>query len=59
MIGEVIYHPISELIGDDLAPKITGMIIDMPKADLTSAVGTYASLKEKISEGQELLKTQG
>ena len=32
-IGEFIYDSIQPLMGDDLAPKITGMIIDLPLQD--------------------------
>lgn len=58
LVGEVIYHPIAEAIGDELAPKITGMIIDMPKADLIAAVNSFANLQGKIKEGQSLLSAQ-
>ena len=29
-VGEIIYHYIEKLVGSEKAPKITGMLIDLP-----------------------------
>ena len=55
-IGEEIYNFVLEKAGDDSAPKITGMIIDLPYSDLISSIQTYQGLLEKIQEGMDLLK---
>ena len=55
-IGEEIYNTVLAKAGDDNAPKITGMIIDLPFEDLISSVNDYSDLQEKIQEGLELLK---
>ena len=38
-----------------LAPKITGMIIDLPMKDLNTAIESYEQLSIKAKEAQELL----
>jgi polyadenylate-binding protein len=55
-IGEEIYNFVLEKAGDESAPKITGMIIDLPFNDLLSSVQTWDGLQEKIQEGLDLLK---
>lgn len=55
-IGEEIYGYVLEKAGEDTAPKITGMIIDLPYNDLISSIQTWEGLQEKIQEGLELLK---
>jgi len=55
-IGEEIYSFVLEKSGEESAPKITGMIIDLPFADLINSVKTWEGLQEKIQEGLELLK---
>jgi hypothetical protein len=54
-IGEIIYTYIANAAGEDNAPKITGMIIDLPLKDLEKSISNWTELQEKISEGQELL----
>ena len=55
-IGEEIYNYVLEKAGDEAAPKITGMIIDLPFNDLINSVQTWEGLQEKIQEGLDLLK---
>lgn len=54
-IGEEIYSYVLEKAGEESAPKITGMIIDLPFDDLMSSCQTYEGLQDKIQEGLELL----
>jgi len=59
MIGNVIYEYIERIAGVEKAPKLTGMIIDLPEAELFEAVGTYDRLDQKIKVATDLLlKTQ-
>mmetsp|Transcript_33200 Transcript_33200/g.32605 ORF Transcript_33200/g.32605 Transcript_33200/m.32605 type:complete len:143 (-) Transcript_33200:42-470(-) len=55
-IGEEIYSYVLEKAGEESAPKITGMIIDLPFHDLINSVQTYEGLEDKIREGLELLQ---
>jgi len=55
-IGEEIYNYVLEKAGEESAPKITGMIIDLPFADLIKSIQTYEGLQDKINEGLDLLQ---
>ena len=54
-IGDYIYGHVVKYSSEENAPKITGMIIDMPAEDIKSSVGSLEGLKEKIQEGEQLL----
>lgn len=56
LIGNIIFQYVEQLVGNEHAPKITGMIIDLPPAQLNQSVSQYASLKEKALSALELLK---
>ena len=55
-IGEEIYNYVLQKAGEESAPKITGMIIDLPYQDLIASIQTWEGLQEKIQEGLDLLK---
>lgn len=55
-IGEEIYNYVLHKAGEESAPKITGMIIDLPYQDLVTSIQTWEGLQEKIVEGLNLLK---
>jgi hypothetical protein len=57
-IGDLIYHYVSRYSSDENAPKITGMIIDLPEPDLVQEVGSLSGLQEKIKEGEQLLQDE-
>lgn len=57
-IGEFIYDQINASVGEEMAPKITGMIIDLPLNDLVSVIRDYPQLQQKVSEGMNLLSRQ-
>jgi hypothetical protein len=40
-----------------MAPKITGMIIDLPLSDLVNVIGDYNQLMQKVNEGRQLLSS--
>lgn len=43
------------LSGEEDAPKITGMLIDLPSEDLTNVVNSYMAFSAKIMEAKGLL----
>jgi hypothetical protein len=43
------------MVGEELSPKITGMIIDLPIADLNFSVSTYETLTSKVRSAVQLL----
>jgi len=45
MVGTSIFRQVTAMVGDELSPKITGMIIDLPIADLNFSVSTYETLQ--------------
>mmetsp|Transcript_2774 Transcript_2774/g.3238 ORF Transcript_2774/g.3238 Transcript_2774/m.3238 type:complete len:381 (+) Transcript_2774:23-1165(+) len=55
-IGEEIYNYVLQKAGDESAPKITGMIIDLPFNDLLTSVKSWEGLQEKVQEGLDLLQ---
>jgi hypothetical protein len=48
MVGSSIYKYIEGMLGPEVAPKITGMIIDLPPSDLNMSVLQYPSLQMKV-----------
>ena len=54
-IGEEIYNYVLQKVGEESAPKITGMIIDLPYQDFITSVQSWEGLQEKIQEGLDLL----
>eukprot|EP00347_Sterkiella_histriomuscorum_P016579 403352648 len=55
-VGEFIYEHVESLVGEDLAPKITGMLIDFPITEIQAYVSDFMKLKIKINEASTLLK---
>ena len=43
------------MAGDESAPKITGMIIDLPMPELEKSVSSWKEFEEKVQEGKDLL----
>ena len=58
LIGDFIFPFIEEMSNDELAPKITGMIIDLPFEDLQKVVSDYTELDQKIKEGMNLIRQE-
>ena len=44
IIGTKLYNFIVELVGEENAPKVTGMIIDMEPVELNLSIQTYQGL---------------
>ena len=38
IVGNTIYKHVEKIVGDQKAPKITGMLIDLPEAELNFSV---------------------
>lgn len=45
----------TNLVGQEFSPKITGMIIDLPIADLNYSVSTLETLHLKVKSAVQLL----
>lgn len=54
-VGECIYDFIVEMIGAELAPKITGMLIDLPVNQIKQYLQSYDALSMKVHEARDHL----
>ena len=54
-VGETIYDDIVQMIGPDLAPKITGMLIDLPVNQIKQYLSSYDALYMKVTEARDHL----
>ena len=56
-VGTVLYEFVNQLVGPQ-APKITGMLIDLPIADIQLIMQNYDLFKTRVSQANELLAQQ-
>jgi len=56
-VGEFIFEHVEKIAGEEQAPKITGMLIDLPIEDIKGYLQDYSKLEEKVREAETLLKT--
>jgi hypothetical protein len=57
-VGEFIYEYVERIAGEDKAPKITGMLIDLPIDEIKGYLTDFVKLQAKISEATALLQNQ-
>ncbi len=55
-VGEVIYPYIDALKGEEFAPKITGMLIDLPIIEIKEYLVSYDDLLNKVEAAALLLQ---
>ena len=48
MVGNLIYKHVEKLVGDVKAPKITGMLIDLPEAELNFSISQWVNFEQKV-----------
>jgi hypothetical protein len=48
IIGNTIYKHVEKLVGDQKAPKITGMLIDLPEAELNYSISQWTFFEQKV-----------
>jgi hypothetical protein len=54
-VGQLIYEYITNMVGPELAPKITGMLIDLPLQQIRAYLANYDVLCAKVQEAQQHL----
>ena len=54
-VGNLIFDFVQNLIGQEKAPKITGMLIELPVVQVKQYLSSYDALKLKVSEANNLL----
>ena len=55
IIGTAIYKHVHEMVGEEHAPKVTGMIIDLDPVELNMSIQQYSGLQSKVSSAMQLL----
>jgi hypothetical protein len=50
IVGERIYEFVVEIIGEEKAPKVTGMLIDLPLEEIREYLGDFARFKQKVDQ---------
>jgi len=55
-VGNFIFNHVASLVGTQWAPKIVGMIIELPMSELMLAMKQWNFLEEKIAQGMDLIK---
>ena len=45
-----------KIAGEEDAPKITGMLIDLPLEDMKAYLSNYGTLIEKVTEAKSLIQ---
>ena len=54
-VGEAIYEFVEKIAGENKAPKITGMLIDLSVDEIRAYLANYDILVEKVNEAADLL----
>jgi hypothetical protein len=54
-VGEFIFEYVERIAGEQKAPKITGMLIDLPIEEIQGYLQDFSKLEEKIREADALL----
>jgi hypothetical protein len=55
IVGEFIYEYVEKFVGEQRAPKITGMLIDLPIEEIKGYLYDFAKLYQKIGDAVNLL----
>ena len=56
-VGTVLYEYVNQIVGPK-APKITGMLIDLPINDIQLIMQNYDLFKTRVSQAADLLAQQ-
>ena len=54
-VGEFIYEYVEKFVGEERAPKITGMLIDLPLPEIKGYLYDFSKLYAKIGEAIAIL----
>lgn len=58
-VGEKIYEFVVQIATDQYAPKITGMLIDLPYEEIREYLGDFSKFERKVQQARTLLTSQG
>jgi hypothetical protein len=57
-VGSCIFEFVTKIVGPSFAPKITGMLIDLPIAEIQKYCTNYDLFVQRVSQAQQLLVQQ-
>lgn len=55
LVGNTIYKHVEKIVGEQKAPKITGMLIDLPEAELNFSVSQWTHFEQKVMSAFQLI----
>ena len=55
IVGNAIYKHVEKLVGDMKAPKITGMLIDLPEVELNYSIVKWAEFEQKVLSALQMI----
>jgi len=58
LVGEKIYEFVLNLAGEQHAPKITGMLIDLPLEEIRDYLQDFNKFEKKVQQARTLLSSQ-
>ncbi len=57
-VGSCIFEFVKRIVGTSFAPKITGMLIDLPIAEIQKYCTNYDMFVQRVNQAQQLLVQQ-
>merc|ERR1719223_1216275 len=57
-VGSTIFEFVTKLVGPQFAPKITGMLIDLPIIEVQRYVTNYDLMYQRVCQARDLLQKQ-
>lgn len=57
-VGSTIFEFVTKMVGNTNAPKITGMLIDLPIIEIQRFVTNFDLLSQRVTQAQTLLQQQ-
>ena len=57
-VGTTLYEYIAQLVGTTKAPKVTGMLIDLPIEDIKLIMQDFSLLQTRVQQASEMLEQQ-
>ena len=57
-VGSCIFPFVQPVCGSEMAPKITGMLIDLPIPEIHAYLKSHQTLVERINQAKDLLEQQ-
>jgi len=54
-VGHLIFDYVQMIVGQDKAPKITGMLIELPIPQIKQYMQSFEALQQRVQEANQLL----